>query len=190
MTLTASDPTVPARALRAGTVRVAFTGSWPAVAGWGAGLILAALGAGGVVGPAGTALSRGVGLLLFTLGVSSLAWGTASLTRTRILVPRLVVGGAILGMLLLTVLLALSPAHTSVVAAAAATALVLVVAGYAAVALRRRPGRVGERAASVWGLILAAAVLSVVVTPALAATQDAVLIRGDGTVPAMTHDGH
>jgi hypothetical protein len=28
------------------------------------------------------------------------------------------------------------------------------------------------------------------VTPALGATQDALLLRDDGTVPVVTHDGH
>ena len=35
-----------------------------------------------------------------------------------------------------------------------------------------------------------AAPLAVVVTPALGATQDAVLIRDDGSVPVITHEGH
>jgi hypothetical protein len=171
-------------------VPVAFTGSWPAVAAWGAGLILAALGAGGVVGPDASAATRGVGVLLFSLGLAWLAWGTASIARGRILVPGLVLGGAVAGMLLGATLLVLSPAHTSVFAVGAAMVLILVTGTYAARARRRRERSATPRAMSVWGLILAAAVLSVVVTPALGATQDAVLIRGDGTVPVGTHDGH
>lgn len=188
MALTASARTAPARTSRAGAVRVAFTGSWPSVAAWGAGLILAGLGAGGVVGPDATAATRGAGALLSAMGLLALAWGTASLLRGRILAPRLVVAGSIVGMLLATALLVLSPAHTSVWAVAAATALALVVAGYAAAALRRP--RLEERAPSVWGLMLAAAVMSVIVTPSLGAAQDAVLIRDDGSVPVGTHDAH
>jgi hypothetical protein len=186
--LTTAPRTAPERPARSGAVRVAFTGSWPSVTAWGAGLILAALGAGGVVGPDAPILTRIVGFALTAVGLAALAWGTAALVRGRILVPRLVVAGAITGMLLGTALLLLSPAHTSVWAVAAATALVLVVAGYAAVALRRPA--IGGRAPSVWGLLLAAAVMSVVVTPSLGATQDAILIRGDGTVPAVTHENH
>jgi len=190
MTLSAPRGTAPARPSRAGAVPVAFTGSWPAVTAWGAGLILAALGAGGVVGPDGSAATRGVGLLLFTLGLAWLAWGTASLVRGRVLAPRVILGGAVAGMLLASTLLALSPAHTSVFAVGAAMALVLVTGAYAAHARRRRDRPETTPQMSVWGLILAAAVLSVVVTPALGATQDAVLIRGDGSVPVVTHDGH
>lgn len=190
MTLTASHRAAPARTSRAGAAAVAFTGSWPAVAAWGAGLILAALGAGAVAGPSATPAGRGAGVLLFTLGLAWLAWGTACLIRARVMMPRVVVAGAVAAVLLAAALLLLAPAHTSVYAVGAAMTLVLGVAATAALA-RRRGGRAADgRAMSVWGLILAAAVLSVVVTPALGATQDAVLIRGDGTVPAVTHDGH
>ncbi|MDP0947421.1 hypothetical protein, partial [Klebsiella pneumoniae] len=59
----------------------------------------------------------------------------------------------------------------------------------------RKQGRDGTAARtaqpmSVLGLLLAASVIAVVVTPALGATQDAVLIRDDGTVPVITHEGH
>jgi hypothetical protein len=43
---------------------------------------------------------------------------------------------------------------------------------------------------SVVGLLVAAAVIAVVVTPALGATQNAVLLRDDGTVPVISHEGH
>ncbi len=188
MTLTAAATTAPARPERAGAVRVAFTGSWPAVAAWAAGLVIAALGAGGVVGPGGTVFSRAAGILVFSLALAILAWGTAVLVRGRILLPRLLLAGAAAGVLLLASLLSLSPAHTSVFATAVAIALLVVVSGYAALAHRRGPA--APRAASVWGLILAAAVMSVVVTPSLGATQDAVLIQDDGTVPVITHEGH
>lgn len=188
MTLTHSARTAPARTPRAGAVRVSFTGSWPAVSAWGAGLILAALGAGAIVGESSPLPARAAGSLLFATAIATLAWGTATLLRGRILVPRAALAGVVVGMLAQTALLVLSPAHTSVWAVGAGTAVLLVIAGYAAVALRR-PGR-AERAPSVWGLMLAAAVMSVVVTPSLGATQDAVLIRGDGTVPVVTHDGH
>lgn len=173
-----------------GAAPVAFTASWTAVAAWGAGLILAALGAGAVTGPSATAAGRGVGVLLFTLGLAWLGWGTASLVRARVIMPRLIVAATVSAVLLVAALLLLAPAHTSVYAVGAAMALVLGVAASAALARRRGVHGGDGRAVSVWGLILAAAVLSVVVTPALGATQDAVLIRGDGTVPVVTHDGH
>ncbi|MGP3534384.1 hypothetical protein ACTU3I_06270 [Microbacterium sp. RD1] len=186
MTLTTSPSSAPARPARAGADDVAFTGSWPALTAWAVGLILAALGAGGVVGP-GTIASRVAGILVFALALGFLAWGAVVLARARMLLPRLVLAAAAVGVLLTSALLALAPAHTSVFAVGTVFALLLVLSGFAAAAVRRRTA--SPRTPSVWGLILAAAVLSVVVTPALGATQDAVLIRSDGTVPVVVH-GH
>ncbi|TFV85222.1 hypothetical protein E4V99_09480 [Microbacterium sp. dk485] len=180
----------PARDPRAGAAPVAFTGSWPAVGAWGAGLVVAGLGAGAIAGPNGSGPSRAVGFVVFSLGLAWLAWGTAALSRGRIPAPRAVAGGAVAGMLLLTALLVLSPAHTSVFAVGTAMGLLLAVALCTAGALRRPHDERPARAMSVWGLVLAAAVLSVVVTPALTASRDAVLLREDGTVPVVTHDGH
>lgn len=186
MTVIAQAP-VSERTPRPETGAVSFTASWPPVAAWGAGLITAALGAGAIVGPGTSVLSRAIGVLLVTLGLAFLAWGAASLQRGRMLTPRYVAGVAVTAVLGMGALLVSFPAHTSVFAVAAATALLIIVAACAASASRRpRPAR----SASVWGLLLAAAVLSVVVTPSLGAAQDAVLIRDDGTVPVVTHDGH
>lgn len=192
MTLTAPARTAPARPTRAGAVPVAFTGSWPALIAWSAGLVVAALGAGGVVGPGASMAGRAVGILVFSLALATLAWGTAALMRRRMLLPRLVMAGAAIGVVLLAASLSLAPSHTSVYAVAIGTTLLVVLACVAAVARRRGPAAQTEdpRAVSVWGLILAAAVMSVVVTPALSATQDAVLIQDDGTVPVITHEGH
>ncbi|MFJ6653774.1 hypothetical protein ACIQLJ_13375 [Microbacterium sp. NPDC091313] len=188
MTLTAPARTAPARPARAGAVPVAFTGSWPALTAWSTGLIVAALGAGGVVGPGAMIAGRVVGILAFTLALATLAWGTAVLMRGRMLLPRVVLAGSLAGVVLLALLLATAPAHTSVYAVAVGTVLLVAIAAMAARSHRRGPG--APRAVSVWGLILAAAVMSVVVTPALSSAQDAVLIQDDGTVPVISHEGH
>jgi len=168
-----------------------FVRSWPSVSAWGAGLILAALGAGAIVGPSSGAASRGLGAGLVVLGVGALVWGGAVLALGRLIAPRATLVGALAGILLAAALMFVLPAHTSVIAIAAA-ALLLIVVG-AAVAGRVRRADTAPRTAepmSVWGLLLAASIIAVVVTPALGATQDAVLIRDDGSVPVITHEGH
>jgi hypothetical protein len=187
VTTTSPAVTAPERAQRPGAVRAAFTGSWPMFAAWGAGLVLAAMGAGGVVGPDGSLASRGVGILVFTLGIAALAWGTAAMVRGRVILPRTALGGAVAAVVLATALLIAAPAHTSVLSLASATALSMIVCVYAAAALRRRGAPRPARAMSVWGMLLAAALLSAIVTPSLGSTQDAVLIRDDGSIPVITH---
>jgi hypothetical protein len=169
-----------------------FVRSWPSVSAWGAGLILAALGAGAITGPNSGAASRGLGAGLVVLGVAALVWGGAVLALGRLVAPRATLVGVLAGLLTSTALVFVLPSHTSVIAVAAA-ALLLIVVGAAVAARVRRRGRAGEdpRAAqpiSVLGLMVAASVIAVVVTPALGATQDAVLIGDDGTVPVVTHD--
>ncbi len=87
-----------------------------------------------------------------------------------------------------------APAHTSIVGVAAASLLLVVVGASAALHLRRtaRDASAPRTAQpmSVVGLLVAAAVIAVVVTPALGATQNAVLLRDDGTVPVISHEGH
>ena len=168
-----------------------FVRSWPSVSAWGAGLILAALGAGAIVGPSSGAASRGLGAGLVVLGVGALVWGGAVLALGRLIAPRTTLGAVLAGIVLAAALMFVLPAHTSVIAIAAA-ALLLIVVG-ASVAGRVRRADTASRTAqpmSVIGLLLAASIIAVVVTPALGATQDAVLIRDDGTVPVITHEGH
>lgn len=171
-----------------------FVRSWPSAAAWGAGLIMAALGAGAIIGPdSGTAV-RGLGVGLVGLGLAALAWGGATLSAGRLTVPRVALTGVLVGLVAVAAVMFAVPARTSVLAVGAAWALLVVVGASVAVHLRRvRPG--GEaspagRPISVLGLLVAAAVVAVVVTPALNATQSAILLRDDGTVPEITHDGH
>lgn len=168
-----------------------FTGSWPSAAAWGAGLVLAAMGAGAIVGPNAAPLGRGIGVILVTLGVLALVWGSICLARARVLMPRLALSGAVVGVVGVTTLLIASPAHTSLLAVAVAVVFLVFVGATAATIVRRgndRPRDSGTLA-GVLGLVVAATILAGAVTPALGSTQDAVLIRDDGTVPRVTH-GH
>ncbi len=171
-----------------------FVRSWPSAAAWGAGLIMAALGAGAIVGSDSGVAVRGLGVGLVGLGLASLVWGGATLSAGRLTVPRIALAGALVSLLAVSAALLTSPARTSVLAVAAAAALIVVVGATVAVHVRRaRRGDTASRSAkpvSVIGLMVAAAVIAVVVTPALNATQSAILLRDDGTVPVITHDGH
>ncbi len=169
-----------------------FVRSWPSVSAWGAGLITAALGAGAIVGPGSGAASRGLGAGLVALGVAALVWGGAALAVGRLVAPRWALSGVLLSLLTTAALMFVLPAHTSVLAVAAAALLLISVGAAAAIEVRQR-GRGTEtprapQPMSVVGLLVAAAVIAVVVTPALGATQNAVLLRDDGTVPVITHD--
>ena len=172
-----------------------FTRSWPSVSAWGAGLIVAALGAGAIVRPGSEAASVALGAGAVVLGLAALAWGGAVLATGRTLVPRAALGGSLAALVLTAALVFADPAHTSIMGAAAASVLLVVVGATAARHLRRtrRADGAPDRTAkpmSVIGLLVAAAVIAVVVTPALGATQNAVLLRDDGTVPVITHEGH
>jgi len=171
-----------------------FVRSWPSVSAWGAGLITAALGAGAIVLPDSGAVARGLGIGMVILGLASLTWGAAVLSAGRLVVPRLALGGTLLALLLTASLMFASPAHTSILGVTAGAALLVVVGATVAVHLRRtRQDAAHSRTAqpmSVVGLLVASAVIAVVVTPALGATQNAVLLRDDGTVPVISHEGH
>ena len=171
-----------------------FVRSWPSVFAWGAGLITAALGAGAITRPDSGAVADGLGIGLVVLGLAALAWGGVVLWAGRLVVPALVLGGSLITIFGVTALLFVVPAHTSVLAVAAASLLLVIVGASAAVHLRRERRSANAtrtpQPMSVVGLLVAAAVIAVVVTPALGATQNAVLLRDDGTVPVISHEGH
>jgi hypothetical protein len=171
-----------------------FVRSWPSVFAWGAGLITAALGAGALTRADSGAVASGLGIGLVALGLAALAWGGVVLWAGRLVVPALVLGGSLVTIFGVAALLFVVPAHTSVLAVAAASLLLVIVGASVAVHLRhqRRAANATRTAQpmSVVGLLVAAAVIAVVVTPALGATQNAVLLRDDGTVPVISHEGH
>lgn len=168
-----------------------FTGSWPSAAAWGAGLVQLALGAGAIVSADSSTAARIVGVVVALLGAAAFAWGCAGLALSRLVAPRTALSGVLAGVLALFALLVLAPARASVFAVAIGTVLLIVVGAFCAAAVRRgiRPRDAGS-ARGVIGMLLAAAVLSALVTPALGATQDGYLLRDDGTLPVITHEGH
>ncbi|MFJ4160821.1 hypothetical protein [Microbacterium testaceum] len=171
-----------------------FVRSWPSVSAWGAGLTTAALGAGAIIRPDSGAVASGLGIGMVILGLASLAWGAVTLSTGRLVVPRTALAGALGALALTAALMFVAPAHTSIVGVAAASLLLVVVGASTALHLRRdaRDSSAPRTAQpmSVVGLLVAAAVIAVVVTPALGATQNAVLLRDDGTVPVISHEGH
>ncbi|KAF2418079.1 hypothetical protein B2K11_09335 [Microbacterium sp. B35-30] len=160
--------------------------SWVPVAAWGFGLVSAALGATAIVAIQADTFSRVLGVLSVVLGLGALAWGAASLALERTPAPRGAVAGVSVGALVALALLATAPGRASVLAIALVIALGVVVA-CGILRGRRRP----SRRTSLWGMIAAAAVVTVLVVPALGACQGAALLDADGTVlPVVTHDGH
>lgn len=165
-----------------------FSRSWPSAAAWGAGLVQASLGAGAVVAAESTPAARALGVLLVSAGLVALVWGGFCLHRGRVVLPTLALSASLGGMLAVTALLAILPERTSVLAVGTAIVLLMVVAIGAAVARRRSPR---PATPSVWGLLLAAALIAVLVTPALGAVQNSIIVQDDGTLPAVpSHSGH
>jgi hypothetical protein len=155
---------------------------------WGGALVLIGLGSGALVGANSSTAGRIGGLMVATYGLVVFLWAALSLSSGRMITPRAAVIGCLAGIVAAVALLALEPAHTSVVSVAAATALLAATAVCTVGSARQGGPPTPLRA---WALVAAAAVVAVVVTPALGAAQDAVLRSDDGTtivVPA--HEGH
>ncbi|GAB3155098.1 hypothetical protein GCM10027058_26820 [Microbacterium neimengense] len=161
-----------------------LAGPWPAALAWGAALVLTALGAGAVVLQDATSAHRIIGVGAAALGLGGLGWGIAALRAGRLLAPRSTTAGALLAMLVSTSLLASEPAHTSIVGVSVCVALSAALGACAAAATR---GNVPAQHLRVGQLLAAAALIAVLVTPALGAVQDGVLLRDDGTVPVVPH---
>lgn len=160
--------------------------SWVPVTAWGFGLVAVALGAAATVAAQADTLSRVLGVISVVVGLAALAWGAASLALGRTLAPRRAVAGVSAGMVAALTLLATEPGRASVFAIGLLIALGVVVACGIVWARRHPSGRT-----SLWSLVAAAAVVTVVVVPALGACQGAALLDADGTVlPIVTHDGH
>lgn len=168
------------------TERVSRASSWVPVAAWGLGLVDIALGAAALVGIQADGLSRALGVLAVVLGVAALAWGAASLALDRTPAPRAAVAGAAAAVAIAVALLATASGRAGVLAIMTATGLGVAVA-CGIVRGTRRP----SRRTSLWSLVAAAAVVTLVVVPALGACQGAALLDADGTVlPVVTHEGH
>lgn len=161
--------------------------SWPMLSAFGAGLVLLAL-AGGAQGA--------MRFILAGLGVAALGWGLASLRAGRVIAPAAVLGVAAAALVGAGALVVSGMAADTDVAAgplAATSVFVVVVALACGLALRRRRGPArapgsertparGFDRRSLAGLLVGAALVSALATPALAATT-----AGEHAVPHGTH---
>lgn len=160
--------------------------AWVAVGAWGAGLVGAAVGAAAIVGVQADPVSRSLGAAAVAHGLLALAWGAASLARARPVAPRAALAGALTGVAIAVALLITGPERTSVFSTAVFVALSVAVASGISWSTRH-PSRSG----GVLGLVAAAAVVAVLVTPALGSAQDAAVTGRDGTfTPVPAHEGH
>lgn len=160
--------------------------SWVPVAAWGFGLVSAALGAAAIVALQADTPSRVLGVVCVVVGLAALAWGAAGLALGRTPAPRGAVAGVSAGVVAALALLGTAPGRASIIAIALLVALGVVVA-FGILLGRRRPAA----RTNLWGMIGAAAIVTVLVVPALGACQGAALLDADGTVlPVVTHDGH
>ncbi|GAA4044772.1 hypothetical protein [Agromyces indicus] len=170
------------------TALAAITRSWPMLGALGAGLVLAALAAG-----AGGATQ----VALAGLGIAALGWGVLSLRAGRALAPRSTLGTCV-GALLAAGGAVAAGATTGIPGGplAAASVFIATVALSAALDLRRRRGRrtaaADARASAeahprlgLIGLMVGAALVSALATPALAATE-----AGELAVPHGEHGTH
>lgn len=162
--------------------------SWPALTAWGAGLIQIALGAGATMEAQGGAVLFSAGIASIGLGAAGFAWGGTALARGRLVVPRAGVVGVLLGMAAMAVALTADPARFSVMAVAAASAL-LVATGIGCARASRRVREAATDASGrlrLTGLLVSAAVVAAVVTPALAATE-ASQLRDENRPVVLNH---
>ncbi len=162
---------------------------WLAPLSWGAGLVLAALGASAIIAGAPAFPPIAVGVALVALGVVALVWGGACLTRGRILAPQAALTGVLAALLSIAAVVLVTGGRASIVGAAVAVALLLVVAALSAAQLRRPTG--AARSVPMIPLLIAATLIALTVTPTLGAVQDSALLRDDGTVVVIDpHEGH
>jgi hypothetical protein len=168
------------------TGRVRHAASWVPVVAWGFGLVAVALGAAAIVAVQADALSRVLGVVSVAVGLGALGWGASGLWLDRTPLPRAAVAGSFVGMGVAVTLLATAPGRASILAVALLLALGVAVACGIVRGTRHPSPR-----SSLWGLVGAAALVTLVVVPALGACQGAALLDADGTVlPVITHDGH
>ncbi|MFE5410194.1 hypothetical protein [Microbacterium sp. NPDC056569] len=168
------------------TGRVSRAPSWVPVAAWGFGLVAVGLGAAAIVAVQADALSRVLGALSVAAGLGALGWGAAGLWLARTPAPRVAVVGLFVGTSVAVALLATAPGRASILAVALMLALGVTVACGVVRGMRHPSPR-----SNLWGLVGAAALVTLVVVPALGVCQGAALLDADGTVlPVVTHDGH
>lgn len=160
--------------------------SWVPVVAWGFGLVSIALGAASIVGVQADVLSRALGAAAVVVGLAALAWGAAGLALGRTPLPRSAVVGVSAGAGISVALLATEQGRAGVLA----IALLLPLAVAVACGIVRGTRHPSPRS-NLWGVVAAAAIVTLVVVPALGICQGAALLAADGTVlPVVSHDGH
>ncbi len=163
----------------------ALTRSWPALFGWGSGLMYLSLGAAILLGePAGGAVAVAAGLLVF--GVTALVWGALCLHTGHPVAPRVAGSGAVVGVLLSggALIVGCSP-----LAVAASIALALGTAATIASQRRTRTDRPRPQLGIV-GVAAGAILVAALATPALSSGYvpgEVAPLQGGNTGP---HAGH
>lgn len=148
--------------------------TWAVMAGWGAGLIAIALGAGAL--SAENTGFRVIGVALITSGVVIIAWGAVTLARGHIIVPRVGIAVAVGAIILLSAAMMVAPTQISVLSVATASLLLVIGGGACALTVRRAARGTRSEAApgssrTILGVLSGAVVVAALVTPALAATE-------------------
>jgi len=163
--------------------------AWTVPLAWGAGLVSIGMGAAAITGEASSGAARGSGVVLAVAGLLWLAWGAAALSAGRRLPPPTPAAATPRTGVRVPAPVALPRGRASILAAAVAVVLLLTAAVMIITDARRRVAPAG--AIRTVPLLLAAALVAVVATPALGAVQDAALVRPDGTVMVVDpHAGH
>ncbi|UYO97589.1 hypothetical protein OED01_02325 [Microbacterium sp. M28] len=150
---------------------------WPSIAAWGGGLILVALGAGALTAADGGPALATTAILLLVAGAAVIAWGTVTLIRARVVVPKAGIAGAMASAALAIAAFAQDPVRMGILAVAPAVALLVVTAVACALRLRGPAGggpyagSGGPRRLRVAEIIVGAILASALVTPALASVE-------------------
>ena len=171
-----------------------ITRTWLAFAAVGTGLIHLAL----VVSS-----PLPVGIVLTLVGLTELVWGVAAMAGTRLLAPRIALAGAVVPIVLWSIVLLVAVESSDSAIAeplrflplALAALLELFAAGVLAVHIRRenagdRPAPAAPSAGKyLLGLFIGALVVAGVTTPALAATEAGQFAQPHGQHGVVVEDG-
>jgi Na+/melibiose symporter-like transporter len=180
------------------TEDVGFTRSWPSLAATGAGLIQLAIAAGVVTGAGGESRAVGPGVLaavLLVLGPAALGWAALVLVRGRIVAARLGMLGSVAGIIALTGMLMVDPNRTSILAVGVAVAFLVITGAACAFHIRRasrgsESGATRTARASAIGVLVGAAAVAALVTPALASTEAGQLAPSHSDHMVVPGHGH
>ena len=174
-----------------------------AMATWGAGLILLALGAGAITLESSTFASRFVGVFAFAVGAAGLGAGAFALRRASLPSPRAWIAGCLVAIATASALLALDGANTGLWAVVGLIVLAMIVGLIAAGALRSAareahgasrasaggPRSPSARRARTAGLFAGAVIVAAIATPAIGATQAGVFAPDHSDMPGMEMPG-